>query len=289
MCNAWNHDASCDCGFGGDTGGGLVAFSSYHQWSLTSHRHNLVYLTTCWWCGADVYFFKDERGGCALFDDLGAPWQVHPCWDDNREERRAAIAGAETSMHTDGFTGRYYEEDYPLIAPPARARFVRPFWGVIVGIDIPLHLRALRNMGHHMTEAILCTVHVLVEGERYAVTVLERMTSGLSNGSPVRVSARWVHHSAEPVLYGFAVSTVDVSGSPLFRARWAAMAAQHLACALCGVKLNTGHDWTALRSGQLECEVCHELRGEYTPRAFVRHCRRVARHSRVTDGRITER
>lgn len=280
MCNAWNHDASCECGFGGDTGGSL-AFSGHDHWSLSSHRHNLVYVTRCWWCGADVYFFKDQRGGCALFDDLGAPWQVHQCWEDHREARRAAIASAEASMYAEGFTGQYDEEDYPLVAPPSRAGFVRPFWGMIVGIDVPLHLRALRLLGRNTSEAILCTVHVSVEGERYAVVVLERMTSGLSNGSPIRVSARWVHSRDEPVLCGFGLSTVDVSGSPIYRVRWSAMAMRRLACALCGVRIHNGQHWTALQSGKLECDACHQMRGEYTPRAFVRHCRRVVRHSRT--------
>lgn len=32
-------------------------------------------------CGARVWFFRNERGGCAYFDALGAPWAKHPCMD----------------------------------------------------------------------------------------------------------------------------------------------------------------------------------------------------------------
>ncbi|HAK16698.1 MAG TPA: hypothetical protein DCM65_10710 [Acinetobacter junii] len=37
--------------------------------------------TSCWWCNQDVFFYRNsETGGCALFDRLGEPWEVHPCW-----------------------------------------------------------------------------------------------------------------------------------------------------------------------------------------------------------------
>lgn len=37
--------------------------------------------TTCWWCNQKVFFYRNqENGGCALFDNIGYPWEVHPCW-----------------------------------------------------------------------------------------------------------------------------------------------------------------------------------------------------------------
>ena len=35
----------------------------------------------CPLCGAAVYFYRNERGGCAYFDALGPPWPKHPCMD----------------------------------------------------------------------------------------------------------------------------------------------------------------------------------------------------------------
>lgn len=34
---------------------------------------------TCPVCGARVWFFRNEHGGCAYFDALGRPWPLHPC------------------------------------------------------------------------------------------------------------------------------------------------------------------------------------------------------------------
>ncbi|NCU22204.1 hypothetical protein DZC41_01570, partial [Acinetobacter haemolyticus] len=41
------------------------------------------FVIRCWWCEKYVYFFRNENGGCALFEKLGSPWIVHPCWEAN--------------------------------------------------------------------------------------------------------------------------------------------------------------------------------------------------------------
>lgn len=34
----------------------------------------------CKYCGLEVFFFKDENGGFAVFDELGSPWSKHGCY-----------------------------------------------------------------------------------------------------------------------------------------------------------------------------------------------------------------
>jgi len=106
-CNAWNHPPGCDCGWGGQGNpdnlihGGYsnINTSSYHQGYVSrssSFSYNWLYegsitfQTTCWWCGQEVYFHRNENGGCVLFDELGYPWQVHSCWEENREQQSEA-------------------------------------------------------------------------------------------------------------------------------------------------------------------------------------------------------
>lgn len=63
----------------------------------TRNKKNWVYYgsitfeTQCWWCGQDVYFHRDENGGCVLFDFLGSPWPVHDCWLEHKFEQQQAI------------------------------------------------------------------------------------------------------------------------------------------------------------------------------------------------------
>jgi len=37
----------------------------------------------CWDCGELVFFYRSPNGGCVLFDSLGPPWPVHPCFERN--------------------------------------------------------------------------------------------------------------------------------------------------------------------------------------------------------------
>lgn len=106
MCNAWNHPPDCNCGWGGDTGGGGFSRSnaSFNLSSLLSQsstykatlqrtlspelRSAETRRTACWWCGALVYYHTNGYGDSVLFDDLGHPWQVHHCWLEHRKKQK---------------------------------------------------------------------------------------------------------------------------------------------------------------------------------------------------------
>jgi hypothetical protein len=79
MCNAWNHSADCECGFGGDTAVYRVAIPSPHYWTYRDDDYTRP--TSCPICGAQVYFVR-HNGGSAWFDDLGVPWPKHACFYD---------------------------------------------------------------------------------------------------------------------------------------------------------------------------------------------------------------
>ncbi|MGI2906824.1 hypothetical protein [Tolypothrix sp. VBCCA 56010] len=100
MCNAWNHSPGCDCGWGGgySGGGGGIrtglggslsdsikisapkAIEGYQSPIIADTREAQTYPTTCWWCGAKVFYHTNGYGDSVLFDSLGCPWQVHSCW-----------------------------------------------------------------------------------------------------------------------------------------------------------------------------------------------------------------
>jgi len=95
-CNAWNHPPGCDCGWGGDTGGGgFVWRSSWkakdrpedygHTWGISSRAAGYESFTRpnakCPVCGARVFFYQSSNGGRVFFESLGPPWEKHPCTD----------------------------------------------------------------------------------------------------------------------------------------------------------------------------------------------------------------
>lgn len=55
------------------------------------YNNNTSFKTNCWSCGESVFFYRNENGGCALFDQLGGPWPIHPCWEQYKKERSSII------------------------------------------------------------------------------------------------------------------------------------------------------------------------------------------------------
>jgi len=103
MCNAWNHSPNCRCDFRGGQRGisrSTLQFSSSrpaHHKHLLGNIHALskagtegakTYPTHCRYCNASVYYHTNGYGDSVLFDYLGEPWQVHPCWEENRSEAK---------------------------------------------------------------------------------------------------------------------------------------------------------------------------------------------------------
>lgn len=63
----------------------------YHDGPLTVRTH-------CWFCDSVVYFHRAERGGLVLFDSLGKPWPVHPCWKKNTKYQDSYIENLYQSL-----------------------------------------------------------------------------------------------------------------------------------------------------------------------------------------------
>ncbi len=98
MCNAWNHPADCNCGWGGDGNfGGFGGYGGggggYGGWRIRDDGQvfEFPFITypsyvnpnaRCPVCGAEVYFYQSPYGGRVFFDDLGPPWPKHPCTDN---------------------------------------------------------------------------------------------------------------------------------------------------------------------------------------------------------------
>lgn len=126
-CNAWNHSADCNCGWGGVWHGN----TSISQNSRNGQAKPLLYVLTgkesnrdcfvnpnanCPVCGASVFFYQSPNGGRVFFDELGPPWPKHPCTDNpNVSDRQLLrdtsrkLKGKQPIWERDGwepFTGK---------------------------------------------------------------------------------------------------------------------------------------------------------------------------------------
>lgn len=77
-CNAWNHSATCNCGWGG------VSYGFVAETTPPPDRREVSFLNPnarCPACGDQVFFYRSPNGGAVYFDGLGWPWPKHPCMD----------------------------------------------------------------------------------------------------------------------------------------------------------------------------------------------------------------
>lgn len=86
-CNAWNHSAGCDCGWGGATGGGggMRIFDGA-MWTASRKAEYHSYVNPnafCPVCNQRVFFYQSPYGGRVFFDSLGPPWPKHWCTDSS--------------------------------------------------------------------------------------------------------------------------------------------------------------------------------------------------------------
>jgi hypothetical protein len=100
-CNAFNHRSDCSCGFGGANYGSAtrLPWATYPSilrlhtdWGCWSSY--TIPNVRCWDCGEAVFFHRSPNGGSVLFDALGPPWPIHPCF----EER---VRRHQVRQHTD--------------------------------------------------------------------------------------------------------------------------------------------------------------------------------------------
>ena len=78
----------------------------------------LVYKTNCFWCEEKVFFYRSEDGGCALFDRLGKPWDLHRCWEIHKQEIKRAVAN---ELYRGNFNGRVYYKERQRASKPIKS------------------------------------------------------------------------------------------------------------------------------------------------------------------------
>lgn len=139
-CNAWNHPPGCNCGWGGDTGGGGWQGGSHGAASSVRHvpsadgliwksdrqpSHNSFVNPNakCPVCGQAVFFYRSPFGGQVFFDELGPPWPKHPCTDSYFRPGRVVLVEPPHALHKSGASPSWTREGWkPLYGRKLTAR-----------------------------------------------------------------------------------------------------------------------------------------------------------------------
>jgi hypothetical protein len=278
MCNAWNHDPDCWCGFGGDTGGGGYGATALRTWTITETGRTLAHSTLCWWCGAPVYFFRNENGGCALFDRLGWPWPLHSCWEEYRYERSRVLSAIETELRSGGFDGRWQApEGQHASAPKGNATFV-VIQGFVADKDGPTETFVGDGSGVGDGASFPTFIVQDSDGVLFDLLVPEPWYDVLDDYAPIRAEARWCVQDGEWHLFALSIETRSFGTGRVVRRHLNTLGGRPLTCDVCDRRVGGEVDWGFDPRYQVECHVCAKARGSLSPAAFVRLCRRIAAH-----------
>ncbi|WP_432697191.1 hypothetical protein ACQUQP_02260 [Marinobacterium sp. YM272] len=94
----------------------------------------LTIRTNCWFCGDIVYFYRADNGGMALFDNLGKPWPLHPCWNTYSKYRNSYLNKLNETLKKHSLSNR--RGDYDFVSRG-------------IGIEKPSTKIFLKSIDHH--------------------------------------------------------------------------------------------------------------------------------------------
>jgi len=273
MCNAYNHPSSCDCGFGGDTGGGgaaahiLAPPRSYRPRAGWDQGQALVYLTLCWWCYRPAYFYRNPNGGCALFESPGWPWPLHPCWEEHRAQRSAAERHYrhEFERNRDRYARAVVGSE--RIRQPKDSRAVT-ISGVVTR-QYPVAAAKRLRSAPNATGPVLVDIEIS-EFSRYVylVSLPSPLARLLPEHTLCRVEGLWVKERDTWHILGCSISLPGARAEVLPGVRM-----NNWRCRYCHTDLGRDSDpvgkWGLDPDAFLECSACGRRRGSLSPSLFM--------------------
>lgn len=276
MCNAYNHPPGCTCGFGGYTGsGGYVTLPP--SWSLHRNRDPVTRPTTCWECGAAVYFYRDENGGCALFDDLGAPWQIHICWEVHRNQHWRAIQHVGRKLKRERYNGRDRPSRYQSVIPPRRSTSIIPLVGIVIDNGLGSERTTRKRFGAvNRGAGAWIQLAVLKKKTVYHVLAPEPFAEMIPENIPLTLEVRWLRRADGMYLIGASIKRHYINGNIRWIRTVDCLRGKQVTCSFCSRRISGSTEWGFDQKYLAECETCSEMRWGRERRHFIDHCRRVA-------------
>jgi hypothetical protein len=273
MCNAWNHHPDCTCGWGGEGHFAVRGPETFpvggRGWSIYDAEKPLTHSTKCWWCGADVFFHRDENGGCVLFNFLGPPWPIHDCWEDHT--RQISISSrVESEIDALGYNGTFYKCQGICQNKPESDDMVVVISGYIADnyyFYQDKNLSCLRS--HPRADSLnLIKVEVAGRGKLYPFLVPEALAPDIPDYSFVEIRGKWQRRAGRWVLLATKLRRIKPG---VRRGRFVETLSIEGVCCICGIEIAQGISWGLDGKGRQECSTCGEMRGKMNRETFLEH------------------
>ncbi len=237
--------------------------------------------TRCWWCGADVYYHTNGYGDSVLFDELGWPWQVHPCWE---EHRRSKPPRRKVQLDEDDFEDVYFA---PFPASDEAVGTKRRFVGFLLRHSESF--QSTQPLGHdYFGEPEFQEIEIAVDNETsYEVLLPKTVADDIEDTAILELHCVWAapHGSSYPSLIGTKLVAREFSRQgPSEVINWSlGDPLDH--CYVCGNDLarcdgRNGPEWALTEALRPECSDCKEMRGDLEVDEFISRCKTIADNSR---------
>lgn len=249
-------------------------------WSLADSGRQLTHLSQCPWCGAAVFFYRNEAGGFALFESLGRPWPVHGCWEDHMQ-RAAVLQRIDQELVEREYDGVFMPAALEALRKPVdNLRVVRVVGYVADNEALYNEDRSFRLSAHRRASTCdLAVVNVWSAGSLHPFVIPRVKAMAIKDYEPVTVAGTWLARGRVWHLVATGV-TIDQQTDDLERIYLPQVRGL---CAACGGVF--GGAWGFTDDGRIECGPCGEMRGGLTRRDFIQRVKVIAqRNSRPSTG-----
>jgi hypothetical protein len=183
---------------------------------------SLTFQTQCFWCNDDVFFHRNKEGGCVLFDKLGPPWPIHPCWEEHQEQRARAIDKALADHATYLKTLKTMDEGVILketlrgiTKSHVDAKDTKEplhLEGVVVADDRVAFIRTLCNGREELVTGLLLET---ADGHTYRVLVDAQIRAMAGVHCFVRLTCSVTKRSKAQILFATEMTLLEPNEAPL--------------------------------------------------------------------------
>lgn len=241
-------------------------------WKIDSAGRKLAYNTICWWCDEPVFFYRNEYGGCALFDMLGWPWPIHSCWGG--KIRGIVLGHIEESLEESGYDGHCVKTIGQIPTPGFHGDRIslRGYISQNYKLNSDYEPTILRGCKRSSFQAIAAIEIFDESGFIFNVWVPENVAENLNNYDLIKATAIWVTRKKWNYLLINSIQTMDENFNTVDRYRCFQSTST---CRYCSRDIGSAEIWGIDIDGKLECESCCDMRGPRTSTDFIQACRKI--------------
>lgn len=252
--------------------------------SVVERGSPFTYPTTCWWCGAPVYFHTNGFGDAVLFDELGWPWKKHPCWEEMRDSHHYQVDSIDIDLlGTHVADGRFLHTERPTARRQTDESLVELFGFVSDNGALYEAPPFLTKRASRLAPSInLVELHIDANDElRYPFLAPLELAQKIDDYALVRARGRWGRGARDQwgggKKWGLYLLELRVRRYGSRAKRYRAMALDNPVCYFCGASLDLETlRWGLDDVGNLECSICSPWRASLGGKEFLAHCKKVA-------------